>query len=283
MPSFVRIASLVGVLAFTGTASAHIDMVSPKARELDQKQGPCGVSGSVRGKNITTVKAGSTLRVTWRETVNHPSHFRISFDADGDNDFIDPKSYEDRFTNASVLIDGISDAAGGLFAADVVLPDIACDNCTLQLVQVMYDKQPYAVGTNDLYYRCADLKLVKDTTGGTQPPPSDGPVDAGVPVTEADDAGTTDGIETDTNPATGDAPEPSGMEPAPSSQPAPQGQDSGVSGATCSVHGRSSSGGDLAFALASFLSALVLTLRAQRRGRFVLASAREQARTRQKR
>ena len=51
-----------------------------------------------------------------------------------------------------------------LYLADyeqVTLPDVECERCTLQLIQVMTDKAPYGDG-NDLYYQCADLALRAD-------------------------------------------------------------------------------------------------------------------------
>ncbi len=130
METLVRSAMIVGALAVSSSASAHIELLSPAARETDQKQGPCGAAGSVRGDHVTVAQSGSTLHMEWRETIDHPSHFRISIDTDGDDAFVDPTSYDDRFTNDSVLIDGISDTAGGTFSADVSLPDVVCDRCT---------------------------------------------------------------------------------------------------------------------------------------------------------
>ena len=274
MRNFVRPSVFVSLLAISSSASAHIDMVSPVARELDQKQGPCGVTGSVRGANVTTVRAGSTLRVTWRETVDHPSHFRISFDADGDDDFGDPAGYDDLYSNAAVLVDGISDQAGGLFSADVVLPDIECDHCTLQLVQVMYDKKPYAVGTNDLYYRCADLKLTKDPSEPSTPstPPQ-------TPA-EALDAGAADETEpdneTDTNPApaAGGNTDPD-QQPAPSSQPSSASNEAGASGATCDALSSRAHPLHRTWPMGLFFSALLVAQRARRRARLMLASGSE--------
>jgi hypothetical protein len=48
----------------------------------------------------------------------------------------------------------------------VTLPDLVCDNCTLQVIQVMYDKPPYTTPGNDIYYQCADLVL---RVGGAPP------------------------------------------------------------------------------------------------------------------
>jgi predicted carbohydrate-binding protein with CBM5 and CBM33 domain len=135
---------------------AHISLQWPPARTADQKQGPCGKAGSKRGK-ATVFKPGSALTLKWDETVNHPSHYRISFAKDGDA-FPDPASFDERNGNALVVEDGIADKAGGAYTHTITLPSEACDNCTLQLIQVMTDKPPYGDG-NDIYYQCADVKL----------------------------------------------------------------------------------------------------------------------------
>ena len=165
------------LVLFTADAYAHVQLMYPTQRTTSQKQGPCGVTNGLRGDVVTTLAPGSTITVTWDETVNHPGHFRISFDVDGDDDFVNPASYTDLYTNESVMVDDIIDTpGGGISGYTITLPDIECDNCTLQMVQVMTDKPPYGDG-NDLYYQCADLVL----QSGAQPPP-----DAGAPAAGSD-------------------------------------------------------------------------------------------------
>jgi hypothetical protein len=58
------------------------------------------------------------------------------------------------------LLDGIPDTpGGGQSSVTVTLPDVECERCTLQVIQVMDDKPPYMVPGNDIYYQCADLVL----------------------------------------------------------------------------------------------------------------------------
>jgi hypothetical protein len=52
-----------------------------------------------------------------------------------------------------------------VFSIDLTLPDLECDECTLQLAQIMTDKAPYVPGTNDLYYNCVDLVLPEPAPG----------------------------------------------------------------------------------------------------------------------
>lgn len=159
-------------------ASAHISLTSPSVRTIDQKVGPCGATGSVRGTNVTVYAPGQMVEVRWTEPVNHPSHYRISFDAEG-QDFTVPADFMDFTKTENVLADNIADGASP-FTRMVQLPNIACENCTLQLTQMMYDKAPYGDG-NDLYFQCADIALraggAPPTPDPQDPPGSDGGID----------------------------------------------------------------------------------------------------------
>lgn len=160
-------------LLLTAAASAHIQLGSPEPRYIDFiKDGPCGMVGDQRSTKITQFAPGETITVSWKETVNHPSHYRISFDDDGTDGFVDPATIDEYYSNDTVLLDDIGDEADLVYSVEVTLPDVECDNCTLQLIQVMHDKPPYVPGTNDLYYQCADLELVAGG-GTTQPSPTD--------------------------------------------------------------------------------------------------------------
>lgn len=171
----------LSLLVFFATpAAAHIQLDYPTARTTQQKDGPCGTVDSVRGQNITELVAGETITIVWRETVNHPGHYRIAFDDDGQDDFVDPASFTDFYTNDTVLFDEIADKQGGDYTFDIVVPNTPCDNCTLQVVQVMTDKAPYGDG-NDLYYQCADIRIVAPDTGDVGTPDTG---DAGQPETD---------------------------------------------------------------------------------------------------
>jgi uncharacterized protein (TIGR03382 family) len=169
--------ALGGVLLPAASALAHIDLDGPTDRGCtDQKAGPCGSGCESRSSNVTVLEPGATITVRWTETIDHPGHYRISFDDDGNDDFENPTSYDDIQTSPTlpVLLDGIEDrGGGGQYEAQVTLPDIECDNCTLQLIQVMTDKPPFSLPGNDIYYRCADLELrVGGGSGDAGPTPS---------------------------------------------------------------------------------------------------------------
>ena len=164
------------VLALAAAAFAHVELTSPAQRypaanqfQLDLKDPPCGRAGNPPGEVERTVFApGETITVRWDEFVGHPGHFRIAFDPDGDDDLADPAGYDDLYTpGVLVLADGIPHEDGKQFYAyDVTLPDMPCQTCTLQLIQVMTDKPPWGpAGGTDIYYQCADLVL--DPAAGT--------------------------------------------------------------------------------------------------------------------
>ncbi len=165
------LAPLTAALAMLALpASAHLNLLSPPPRTTSLKSGPCGAADSVRGGVVSTFLPGQTITVTWDEFVDHPGHFRIAFDDDGQDIFVDPKGFEDISGGPGVLIDGIADrSGGGMYSQEVTLPDIECDNCTLQVIQVMSDKAPYGDG-NDMYYQCADLVLSVDADPDEMPP-----------------------------------------------------------------------------------------------------------------
>lgn len=161
----MRVAVALLVLT-TATAQAHIALTFPPPRTADQKAGPCGTLGSVRGGNVTTFQPGETITVEWDETVDHPGHFRIAFDDAGDDAFQNPNNPDDNFR--STLVEPIADKSGGHYTQQVTLPTQPCASCTLQLMQIMTTAVPY----NSFYYQCADI-----TTSGD--PVAPGEVDGG--------------------------------------------------------------------------------------------------------
>jgi hypothetical protein len=171
------------VASVAPVAHAHITLKSPAKRPGgDIKVGPC--TGAARGASPTVLEPGATIMVTWDETIQHPGHYRIAFDVDGE-DFPVPAAYDDvaatlpfdAGNGVTILADDIMDKSGPIFGATpyeamVTLPDVECETCTLQLIQMMTEKVPYGDG-NDIYFECADIALRR--TGGAP--------DAGMPMT----------------------------------------------------------------------------------------------------
>jgi len=190
-------------------ARAHLGLDVPTSRYGPDtlKTGPCGLAGGERTTNVTYYEPGETIEVRWDEYVDHPGHYRIAFDDDGVDDFVDPATMMELYSSDTVLLDGITDKGQGErdYVATVTLPDLRCDNCTLQVIQVMYDKPPYTTPGNDIYYQCADLVLREagtfpdaGTDAGTDPDAGTNP-DAGTDP----DAGADAGPRTGADPGTG--------------------------------------------------------------------------------
>lgn len=179
----VRTSFVAALLLAAAPAAAHIDLTSPTMRPAaGQKDEPCGDAGGVRSDTINVFEPGETITVEWTETIGHPGYYRISFDPDG-QDFTIPPAIEDTSLDENVLVDLITDIQPGQnsYTQEITLPDIECENCTLQVIQVMTDKLPYTTdaASDDIYFRCADIAL---RTGGAPG------VDAGVPGPDADPA-----------------------------------------------------------------------------------------------
>lgn len=163
-----RMRSLLFLALMCGTASAHIEMTSPAPRTMDNKVGPCGAAGSRRGTQVARYAPGATVMVEWDETVDHPGHYRIAFDNDGDDVFVNPNNPDDNYP--FTLMEPIADKVGGHYAQAITLPTTPCESCTLQVMQIMTVEVPY----NSFYYQCADIAIGDAPDPGmTEDPPGD--------------------------------------------------------------------------------------------------------------
>ncbi|MDQ3035334.1 MAG: hypothetical protein M3Y87_23215 [Myxococcota bacterium] len=180
-----RLALVFATLAIAPlSARAHVTMTSPTPRygPSEQKDPPCGRLGGTRTDRVAVYEPGATITVEWDETVDHAGHYRIAFDAEGDDDLAEPAG-ADWITpdGVMVLADDIADSRGGHYTSTITLPDVECESCTLQLIQVMYGRgDPY-------YYQCADLAL-RCATPGCAASGSDAGVEADAGMA-AEDAG----------------------------------------------------------------------------------------------
>jgi hypothetical protein len=214
-PSPLRNASLfcvaVGIFSAT-SAQAHFSLElagSYLSREGgdpgDLKGSPCGLPNTPRGDHIYTFEPGQTITLSVDEYIPHPSYFRISFDPNGQH-FKEPASIKpidptrpcpfnaadqcgksDFYNSPLVLMDNLNPhlatASPPPYTWQVKLPDVECDNCTIQILQVMEDTihgaynptpgnpadVPYV---EDIYHQCIDVVLKK---GGHGPDADGGP------------------------------------------------------------------------------------------------------------
>lgn len=183
--------------ASSSSASAHISLEQggthlSRYGDNELKAGPCGQVGGTRGTNVYTYEPGSTITVSLVEFIAHPGYFRIAFDDDGDDGFkepvsilpVDPKRKcpdgpgdhcgASDFYNSAAVLPGMDNLDPHLAAIgpspkytwQVKLPNVECNNCTLQIIQVMEDDGAHGpfdttagVGVEDIYHQCIDLVL----------------------------------------------------------------------------------------------------------------------------
>jgi MYXO-CTERM domain-containing protein len=167
------------VLTLSAAGSAHVRLVYPTPRYATPtatnsgnqiKDSPCGVTNDARTQDmsrVTELTAGSTITVEFAETVQHPGFFRISFDDDGQDAFVPPPlartAIQMGATTLPVLKDNIPDTNSAAYAVEIVVPNMPCENCTLQLIQVMEDAQTWT--EDDIYFTCADIRIVGGNAG----------------------------------------------------------------------------------------------------------------------
>ena len=160
-----------------------------------QKVGPCG--GNPNGDNddilsgvVTEVTGGSELHLKIQETIFHSGHYRVALSVNSRNELPpDPLTFE-KYTDRGiysvwgaiqsppqlpVLADGLfrhypEEGQGASFRpetpmapweADIPIPNINCEKCTLQVIQFMAD-HVYNQPGGYSYHHCADLKITAD-------------------------------------------------------------------------------------------------------------------------
>lgn len=222
-PPLLRVLAIPIVFAIAeGSAFAHISVEQggthlSRYGDSELKDGPCGRANGTRGTHIYHYSPGQTIQVKMVEFIPHPSYFRIAFDNDGDDGFIEPQSIDpidpmrpcpfnaadkcgpSDYYNSPTVLPGMDDLyphnptafAAATYTFDVTLPNVTCDNCTLQIIQVMEDTvhgayNPTEGDPNDLpayvpdiYHQCIDLVLQPGSDGGVVPGPDASTTQAG--------------------------------------------------------------------------------------------------------
>ena len=176
-PSFASFAGALACVVTTlvaGSAGAHSLLVTPPPISPDDsaKSGPCGCyfgggpqdpaddpspSPCPGDYTVTTLQAGTALKVEWKETINHDGAFRIAFSSKAP----EATTKADMDANVMTEITDENPTSGATLSATIVVPNEPCELCTIQLRQFMMGAaQPY-------YYTCAAVKIVADPgTGG---------------------------------------------------------------------------------------------------------------------
>lgn len=169
------------VALFSSSAAAHIELIEPAPRYVlpANKSCPCGDGDSNRtcqvtaaestdpnrSTNVTTFEAGSTITIVVEEYIDHAGRMRVAFDPDGadladfnDDILLDIPDPDDRT---------ITQANPYRWELEVTLPDMTCENCTLQVIQAMHGDTENPVldpAPLSTYYTCADIQLVAQGT-----------------------------------------------------------------------------------------------------------------------
>jgi hypothetical protein len=184
----IGLAVTTGALAIVDGVSAHALLQSPKPRDdRDDYKDPNGPCGPVPRTNQRTVLSpGSQVTVRFGETIDHPGCFLLSYSKAGDQNFrLLPGGNVKHNPNGTA-----TRQSPRPYTATVTLPNETCDDCTLQLVQVMLDSDnvqcpPAQFPVGSRYYSCADISLKAGGDGGVitvdggAPPKTDAGTDAG--------------------------------------------------------------------------------------------------------
>lgn len=198
MRPFPKLAVILAAGMLAPLASAHFKLSEPASwiTENDlgdpQKLGPCGGTSANAGtvtNAVTKVQGGQKLHLKWTETVYHPGHYRIALSVNSraelpadppvetkDGGAKGPQSVSAAVQNPSkvpVLVDNLfphdmRPASPATWETDVLLPNLSCAKCTLQIVQFMAEHGLNKDG-GYFYHHCADLQITADPKA----PPAD--------------------------------------------------------------------------------------------------------------
>jgi hypothetical protein len=109
--------------------------------------------------------AGQTITVDWEETIYHPGRFEFYFSESGDQNFVLLKTVQNNQNNQILPHQ---------FSTTLTLPNVVCQECTLQMIQVMLENP--AAPSN--YYSCGDMEL---KSNGLPPPTPTPPANCPAP------------------------------------------------------------------------------------------------------
>ena len=184
----LRLVSAVLIAVAPAATQAHFKLLEPASwlvedeRGDPQKAGPCGGTNTDYGKPsyiVSQAVGGSKLHVKVQETIYHPGHYRVALAVNSPAELpVDPKATTidgdrgPRSVSAEiqnpvqvpVLADGLfvhTAKADAPFETDVMLPNISCKRCTLQVIQFM---EQHAVNNPGMftYHHCAVLQITAD-------------------------------------------------------------------------------------------------------------------------
>src|SRR5262245_2390265 len=170
---------LVLAALFPAVADAHFTLVQPASWLATDNGGkgppPCGEG--IPSNAITKVQGGHRIPIKLIETVIHPGHYRIALSVNSRTELpVDPDVFaDDNDDSVSAAIQNppnIPTIADGLFPhtsapfnstwqTAIVLPNINCARCTLQVIEFMAEHGPNG-GGGYFYHNCADIEIKVD-------------------------------------------------------------------------------------------------------------------------
>ncbi len=169
----------VTIASFSGAAHAHFNLIMPPPADSATDGGkgapPCGPTQA--SGVVTPVQGGHAITVSLNETVLHPGHYRIALSINSRSELpADPVAVTDANGNSisapfedpaefPVLADDVFDHKTGTtpiqFSMPVMLPNVTCSKCTLQVIEFMAQHGPNP-GGGFYYHHCADLAVTAD-------------------------------------------------------------------------------------------------------------------------
>jgi hypothetical protein len=154
----MRLLLILNLLLISSFAWGHARLkangvIPPRNNSDGLKTGPCG--NVAKGNNPTVLQAGTVITLTWEETIQHPGYydFKISYDNDQTFTYLKLPNGQD-----AKIID-TQDNRNDLphqYSAQVVVPDMNCTNCSIQMVQMMTENP----NNPRPYFSCADITIV---------------------------------------------------------------------------------------------------------------------------
>jgi len=164
------------------SAEAHFNLLAPpssntsNATEGGKGAPPCGPD-STPSTAPTAIQGGRTFTLKINETVYHPGFYRVALALHSRSELpADPAVTTTMVMNMPQSVSAVATdmafpvIANNLFAdhkamgaleAQIKIPNVNCDKCTLQVIEFMAQHGPNP-GGGYFYHHCADLKITAD-------------------------------------------------------------------------------------------------------------------------
>ncbi|HET6146621.1 MAG TPA: SCE4755 family polysaccharide monooxygenase-like protein, partial [Polyangia bacterium] len=176
----LAVSTALGVLiSASSVAEAHFTLMMPPPADATNDGGkgapPCGPTTA--SGVVTPAQGGHPLSISILETVGHPGHYRFALSVNSRNELpADPPVTTAANGDSTgttiqrppifpVLADGMfphTTATNGVsWVGTIMLPNITCAKCTLQIIEFM-NEHGSNPGGGYFYHHCADLAITRD-------------------------------------------------------------------------------------------------------------------------